>query len=187
MQWKNKFEIYNYKYKCGHCNCIVGTNNGYATTNSYLQSNPIQKIYICPNCKKPTYFDLDLSQYPGAKLGDNIKNIDKEEVSRLYDEARNCFSVNAFTSVALCCRKLLMNVAVDLGAEENKSFVHYVNWMDENNYILPNAKKWVDQIRKIGNEATHEIHIIDKDDAEKSLKFIEMILKLVYEFPAMVE
>lgn len=46
MQWKNKFEIYNYKYKCGHCNCIVGTNNGYATTNSYLQSNPIQKIYI---------------------------------------------------------------------------------------------------------------------------------------------
>lgn len=187
MQWKNKFEIYNYKYKCGHCNCIVGTNNGYATTNSYLQSNPIQKIYICPNCKKPTYFDLDLSQYPGAKLGDNIKNIDKEEVSRLYDEARNCFSVNAFTSVALCCRKLLMNVAVDLGAEENKSFVYYVNWMDENNYILPNAKKWVDQIRKIGNEATHEIHIIDKDDAEKSLKFIEMILKLVYEFPAMVE
>lgn len=187
MEWKSKYEITNYKYKCGYCNCIVGTNKGYDTTISYLQRNQIQKIYICPNCNKPTYFDLDSYQYPNAKLGDDIKNIDKDEVNKLYDEARNCFSVNSFTSVALCCRKLLMNVSVDLGAEENKSFAYYVNWMDENNYILPNAKKWVDQIRKIGNEATHEIHIIDRDDAEKSLKFTEMILKLVYEFPAMVE
>ena len=80
-----------------------------------------------------------------------------------------------------------MNISVDLGADENKQFAYYVKWLDENNYILPNAKGWVDQIRKFGNEATHEIHIISKEDAEKSLKFIEMILKLVYEFPAMVE
>ena len=36
-------------------------------------------------------------------------------------------------------------------------------------------------------DETQKIHIIDKDDAEKTLRFIEMILKLVYEFPAMVE
>lgn len=187
MEWKNKSNICSHKYKCGYCNSIVGSNVGYTTQEFMLSNYNIQKIYICPNCGNPTYFDINLNQYPGVKLGNTIKNINKEEVIKLYDEARNCFSINSFTSVALCCRKLLMNVSVDLGAEQNKSFAYYVKWLDENNYILPNAKKWVDQIRKIGNEATHEIHIIDKDDAEKTLRFIEMILKLVYEFPAMVE
>lgn len=177
-------EVVRKGYKCGYCNLEVGNNRGY----NYVEDNrKVAQIYVCPSCDNPTFFDKVGNQYPGIKFGNLISNINKEEVKKLYDEARNCFSVNAFTSVALCCRKLLMNISVDLGAEDNKSFAYYVNWLDENNYILPNAKRWVDQIRKIGNEATHEIHIISREDAEKSLKFIEMILRLVYEFPAMVE
>ncbi|EMJ5875664.1 hypothetical protein QCH13_003825 [Clostridioides difficile] len=45
----------------------------------------------------------------------------------------------------------------------------------------------MENLRKIGNEATHEICIISKEDAEKTLFFTEMLLKMVYEFPAMVE
>ena len=180
MEWYNMSNIKSFSYTCGYCGCNVANDRGYTCNNDLGGRFSNLKIYICPNCDRPTYFDLNKKQYPGVKLGGDVKNVNKQEVEKLYDEARNCFSVNAFTSVALCCRKLLMNVSVDLGADENKSFAYYVNWMDENNYILPNAKKWVDQIRKIGNEATHEIHIISKEDAEKSLKFIEMILNLVY-------
>ena len=187
MGWYNMSQIKSKSFTCGYCGCIVGNDRGYLKQNGLSNSLGIDQIYICPQCDNPTYFDLSNKQYPGIKAGTFIKNINKEEVENLYEEARNCFSVNAFTSVALCCRKLLMNISVDLGAEENKTFLYYVNWLDENNYILPNAKKWVDQIRKIGNEATHEIHIICEEDAEKSLKFVEMILRLVYEFPAIVE
>lgn len=187
MEWINMSEIRSKSFTCGYCGCVVGNDVGYKTKSDYSGSFDTEKIYICPHCTNPTYFDSGNKQYPGVKVGTFIKNINKEEVEKLYEEARSCFSVNAFTSTALCCRKLLMNVSVDLGADENKTFAYYVNWLDQNNYILPNAKKWVDQIRKIGNEATHEIYIISQEDAEKSLKFIEMILKLVYEFPAMVE
>lgn len=187
MEWYGLNTIRSRSYTCGYCGCVVGNDKGYTCKNDLSANYTNLKIYICPKCTNPTYFDVNNVQYPGVKFGNLIANINKEEVKKLYDEARNCFSVNAFTSVALCCRKLLMNISVDLGAEDNKSFAYYVNWLDENNYILPNAKKWVDQIRKIGNEATHEIHIISREDAEKSLKFIEMILRLVYEFPAMVE
>ena len=186
MEWYNLSTIRSKSYTCGYCGCIVGNDKGYRCYDDATKNSHKEKIYICPRCTRPTYFDNDKVQYPGVKFGNTVSNINKEVVLKLYEEARNSFSVNAFTSVALCCRKLLMNIAVDLGAEENKKFVYYVNWLDENNYILPNAKKWVDQIRKIGNEATHEIYIISKEDAEKSLKFIEMILKLVYEFPAML-
>lgn len=190
MEWTNISKIRSKNFKCGYCGCIIGNDKGfYAQEKSGLLGSLDREynIYICPNCDKPTFFDDKEKQYPGVKIGSNIQNITHEEVVDLYNEARNCFSVDAFTSVALCCRKLLMNISVNLGAEENKKFVYYVNWLDEKNYILPNAKKWVDQIRRIGNEATHEIHIISREDAEKSLKFIEMILRLVYEFPAMVE
>lgn len=187
MEWYNMSKLLSKSFTCGYCGCVVGNDRGYKNEDDYNCIHDLNKIYICPNCNNPTYFDVNNKQYPGVKAGNPVKYIDKEEVSSLYDEARSCFSVNAYTSVALCCRKLLMNISVDNGAEENKKFAYYVSWLDENNFILPNAKEWVDQIRKIGNEATHEINIISKEDAEKSLKFIEMILKLVYEFPAMVK
>lgn len=186
MKWHGLTESNSKSFICGYCGFNVGDNKAYFSRDEdgRVSNN---KIYICPKCSKPTYFDSNYKQYPGVKYGNVVSNINKKEVLDLYEEARSCFSVNSFTSVALCCRKLLMNIAVDLGAEENKKFAYYVGWLDENNYILPNAKSWVDQIRKIGNEATHEIHIIDKKDAEKSLIFIEMLLKLVYEFPNMLE
>lgn len=179
--WNKLEEIYSKEYKCGYCNNYVGNNKGYRDLSNKGY------IYICPRCKKPTFFDKDNNQYPGVLQGNAVLNIDDKNVEDLYNEARRCFSVNSFTSVALCCRKLIMNVSVHLGADENKNFQYYVNWLDEKHYITPNSKLWVDQIRKIGNVATHEIQIVSEDDAKKSLHFIEMLLKIVYEFPAMVK
>ena len=44
-----------------------------------------------------------------------------------YREARNGVSVGAHTSSVLACRKLLMNIAVNQGAEAGKSFISYVD------------------------------------------------------------
>jgi hypothetical protein len=41
----------------------------------------------------------------------------------------------------------------------------------------------VDHIRQKGNEATHEIPSVSEADAKDLLTFMEMILKLVFEFP----
>jgi hypothetical protein len=94
-------------------------------------------------------------------------------------------SVSAFTSSVLATRKLLMNVAVSQGADPNKTFQVYVNYLADKGYVPPNAKPWVDHIREKGNEATHEIPAI-KADAKDMLTFMEMILKLVFEYPQRV-
>jgi hypothetical protein len=52
--------------------------------------------------------------------------------------------------------------------------------------VPPNGKGWVDHIRKKGNEATHEIVLMKKDDALELISFAEMLLKFIYEFPAQV-
>lgn len=76
-----------------------------------------------------------------------------------------------------------MNIGVELGAEEGKSFVFYVNYLADQGYIPPNGRGWVDHIRKKGNEATHEIALMSKEDAEELISFSEMLMKFTYEFP----
>ena len=58
--------------------------------------------------------------------------------------------------------------------------------MSEQHFIPPDAKKWVNYIRTKGNEATHEIVIMSEEDAKDLITFIEMILKIIYEFPATI-
>lgn len=138
-------------------------------------------ILICPKCDSPTYLDKG-KQVPGIAYGSTIAHLPKD-VESLYSEARNCMSVSAFTASVLATRKLLMNVAVSQNADKNKSFEYYVNYLADNGYVPPNAKTWVNHIRTKGNEATHEIPAIKDEDAKDLLTFMEMILKLVFEYP----
>jgi Domain of unknown function (DUF4145) len=79
-----------------------------------------------------------------------------------------------------------MNIAVHLGAPEGNSFMSYVQYLADKGYVPPDGKGWVDHIRKKGNEANHEIKLMNKTDAEDLIVFSEMLLKFIYEFPKRV-
>ncbi len=80
-----------------------------------------------------------------------------------------------------------MNIAVTQGAETNLSFAKYVDYLADKGYLPPNGAKWASHIRKKGNEATHEITIMEREDAEELIEFSEMLLKFIYEYPARIE
>ncbi len=180
-QWNNAGAVAPRGYDCGYCGHRVGPNLGFA---GFAVSGSIEAyVYICSHCTRPTFFDPWNGQTPGATFGAAVDFL-PDGVRELYDEARRCMAVSAYTSAALACRKLLMNVAVDRGAEENKKFVQYVDWLANNNYVPPGSHGWVGQIKDTGNEATHEIDLVEREEAEKVISFTEMLLKFVYEFPA---
>lgn len=141
-------------------------------------------VYICHHCDKATFFDLAGNQTPGVTYGVEVKHIDDSKIKELYNEARKCFSTNSFTAVVLSCRKILMHIAVSRGAPVGKRFIEYVEYLSKENYIPPGSKDWVDHIREKGNEANHEIKIMSEEEAENLLSFIQMLLKIIYEFPA---
>jgi len=105
------------------------------------------------------------------------------ESAAIYREARNCMSVNAYTAVVLLCRKLLMHIGVAEGAEENKPFAFYMNYLVDAGYIAQKSRPWVDRIRNKGNDANHEIAPITRTDAEELIALSQMVLQLVYEYP----
>ena len=80
-----------------------------------------------------------------------------------------------------------MNLAVQHGADPGKTFADYITFLDSKGYVPPNGKDWIDRIRTKGNEATHEIRLIEKNEATQILKFTEMLLKFAYEFPNMLK
>lgn len=176
MSWSNVGKLSPRSYTCGHCGNLISSDKGISYGGS------ARRIYLCTHCDKPTYFESDRQIMPGETHGKDVNHI-PDSVDSLYKEARICISVSANTSAVLACRKLLMNLAVSKGASEGKRFIEYVEYLSENGYIPPNGKGWVDHIRKKGNEATHEIAIMDSSDAIDLISFIEMLLIFIYEFP----
>lgn len=183
--WDKSESIISTSYTCGYCG------NPLASERGWIGRGPgggaAAYIYICHHCKCPTFFDNNWDQYPSVTFGSPVEDIPNESLHKLYGEARLATSVNSYTAAVLCCRKLLMHIAVSKGAEEGRSFVSYVQYLSDNHYIPPDAKEWVDHIRKKGNEANHEISIMNKDDAEILISFVEMLLKVIYEFPAAIK
>lgn len=177
--WYQARDIESKSYRCGFCGHGVASAKGYLN-----QQSSYQRVRICPHCEKPTFFDYGV-QVPEVAPGNEVRHL-PESVDQLYKEARNCVSVQAYTSAVLSCRKLLMNIAVSQGADEGKNFYHYVEYLADNGFVPPNGRGWVDHIRKKGNEATHEIVVMSRENAEELISFSEMLLKFIYEFPAQV-
>ncbi|WP_338723085.1 DUF4145 domain-containing protein [Devosia sp. XK-2] len=180
--WSNIGILSSIAYVCGYCNNTVATDRGYQSGQK-IEGN-IAKILVCPHCFKPTFLHGNVPT-PGLSPGRPVQNV-PPLLHDLYDEARRCSSVSAYTAAVLACRKLLMNIAVTNGAKEGQPFVSYVQYLADNHYVPPNGRAWVDHIRKKGNEATHEISPMGKGDAEELITFAEMLLKFIYEFPARV-
>lgn len=93
-------------------------------------------------------------------------------------------AINAYTAATMLCRKLLMHVAVDQQAEAKKTFQFYVEYLVEKGLVSAGARGWVDAIRKAGNEPNHEIQTVSKSEAERTMAFVEGLLRNVYEYPA---
>ena len=168
-------------FTCGFCGNRVATDKGWDARDSSLVRASIR---ICPQCMRPTFTEQG-QQVPGTPYGSSVKNL-PTQIEALYEEARGCIAAAAPTASTLCCRKLLMHVAVDCGAPEGEKFVEYVNYLEAHHFIPARAKAWVDQIRNKGNETNHEIKIQTRVGATELIDFVEMLLKVVYEYPSRV-
>jgi hypothetical protein len=182
FNWINQVSVSPKKYLCGYCSVTVGPDKGlYTNTPGFITLF----MYFCSNCGQPTFFDAQQRQFPGPRFGGEVKHLPRD-IEQLYGEARSCMSGQAYTPAVLACRKILMSVAVSLGAKAGDPFISYVKYLADNGYVPPNGKHWVDHIRKKSNEANHEIALMSKDDAEQLITFSEMLLKFIFELPNVI-
>lgn len=180
--WVGIQNIVEGQYTCAHCGSLTGSSHGWAfQIVGQAGVSPHFVIRVCQFCKQPTYIRPD-AQFPAPAFGEVVQGLPKD-VGSLYQEARDCTGANAFTPAVLACRKILMHIAVERGAEEGLSFMQYVQYLAEKGYVPPNGKGWVDHIRKRSNDANHQIVLMGRPDAEDLIAFVGLLLKFIYEFP----
>lgn len=181
--WNELKSLSSVTYVCGHCGDKVASEKGYTNDWGHFV------ITICPACNLPTIMGVNEQseriRMPTNAPGHSVPNL-PDDLNRLYEEARRSSGAGAYTASVMASRKMLMNLAVKEGAEKNKSFRWYVDYMVDNGLVPRNGQVWVDYIRSKGNEATHEIDLMTEDDSTVLLACVEMLLRFIYEFPSLV-
>lgn len=176
--WKDYKTIPPKEFICGFCANKIGSNIGF-----FHSQDVNARIYICSNCGLPNFFYVN-KQYPGPLMGREIKNL-PDDVKEVYFEIKESIKNRCFTAALLLGRKLIMHLAVNIAkAKEGENFTDYIDYLQKSGYIPPNANKWLDYIRSLGNEKNHEIKMGNSEEVEKILKFVEVLLIFIYEFPA---
>lgn len=175
--WKNTESLISASFICWNCNNQVASYTGYKTHTDKLK----KKIYLCQHCEAPNVFDVTgasiLSPLPGKeikKLPANINNI--------YEEVRKCMQSNSFTGAVMLMRKIIMNIAVHEGAKEGLSFADYIDFLYTQGIVPKKSKSKADSVRAVGNSANHEIENRTQEEAQNCFEFIELLLKVNYEF-----
>lgn len=179
LRWQNQSRIPPTDYRCWNCGNQVGTRDGFCV---HGEDKPY--VALCPRCGRPAYFDHRTADpIPSSAPGRPLKGA-PGEVGTLYDEARRALGAGAYTAVVMLCRKMLMNIAVAEGAKAGESFASYVDFLQAGGYFSPKARDYVDFIKKLGNEANHEIAPKLNRDASLSLRFVSGLIQHNYEHPS---
>lgn len=180
------------EYICGFCNKTVagfkhsiiefeGYHPGYGTTRS-----DAYYVLECPSCNRPTVYEVkDGTTFPFTKALQPVKHL-SDNINAIYNEVRTAIGSGCYTSAVILARTAIMHIAIEQNAEENKSFVYYVNYLVDEGYVPPNAKDWIDKIRVMANDCVHHLEIWGKEDAETIGNFLMYLLVFVYELPASV-
>jgi hypothetical protein len=103
---------------CGHCGHTIGAEVIWAAGHS--NQSPGAKLDFsrpmclkCPVCQEAIARSSRGQVFPPRPEGRSVDFL-PPEIEMAWNEARNAYSVAAFTASEMMCRKILMHIAVDV-------------------------------------------------------------------------
>ena len=166
--------------RCGHCGEGVA---GRVLTSAGIRDSAGLRTVLwlqCPLCQDGSVLASSGVLYPSAPAGGAVPNL-PADVDSAWREARTAHAVAAYTAAEIMCRKILMHIAVDVGASApGKNFVQYVADLDAGGYIPRGLQPIIDQVRQRGNVANHELPASQEDESVMTIRITEHLLRGVY-------
>lgn len=170
--------------ECPYCNLHIAGKIRFVIMEG---ASRIYYVLECPVCEKPIIYQYSGHKtYPSTKPLKAVKHL-PERIEKIYDEVNSAIGAGCFTAAVTLARTAINHIAVDNGAEENKSFQHYVQYLVDNHFVPPNARGWVDKIRTMANETVHDLEIWGYHEAVTIGQFLMYLLVFIYELPSSVQ
>lgn len=176
---------------CGHCGRGVG-GQVWAQKRDLVHSQelPVGYLTSCPICDRGTAHVRvglnEIAAHPSPIPGRHIEHL-PPDVDRAYSSARRAVQARSFDGAAMVLRNLISHVAVDLGADRNKRYAFYVDWLNDEGHIPPDSDGLVQQLRRLGNETAHDLIDVEADDVLVALDIADLLLRFRYEAPGRVK
>ena len=172
-------------FTCPYCNCDVAAASPETLIIDDITGNPRYHIYKCPRCHMPVTIGTDGTIIPPSLFlpFENIGYL-PSKIKQMYAECRESFSNHNYYSVIFVAHSLMVQIAMDKGADANKGN-KYVDYLKKNGFIAEQEKIWVDKIRELGDRYINQADEATKADAERTIIFVSQILRNIYELPEM--
>lgn len=138
-------------------------------------------IFVCPHCNAPMILDDEHKQILLPLPGKEINKL-PENIGVIYSEIRKCIQSGCFNGAIMLMRKLIMHIAVEEGDSEGKKFEQYIDFLCENGIVPKKSKNKADSVRTLGNSTNHEIENKTPEEAQNCFEFMELLLRVNYEF-----
>ena len=111
-----------------------------------------------------------------------------EEIRYSLDEAKRCFTVEAYCATTVMSRRALQICCIERNANEDKRLVEQIDELLEMGIITKDIKDIAHTVRWIGNDGAHlNPNKVTREDAEDVLKLTEQIFYIVYIAPAIAK
>lgn len=173
-------------FTCPYCNGVVTTFAETRIVDVDKGAIPYH-IYKCPQCHMPVTIGIDGQIIPPSLFlpFEPIGHLPLK-IKKMYEECGRAFLNECYHSVIIVAHSLMMQIAIEKGAEPKKAFKEYVTYLRKEGYIAENEKVWVDKIRELGERCMHGDDIAIKTDAYIAFDFVSQVLRSIYEMPARV-
>jgi DNA-directed RNA polymerase subunit RPC12/RpoP len=70
MPWNSLSQLSPVNFRCGHCGKEVANDKGY-----FHDNISARRIYVCPGCDRPSYFEKGFGQFPGVSEGNDVDHL----------------------------------------------------------------------------------------------------------------
>lgn len=179
-------------YECPYCSILVSPLKT-LITKKWLRSGEYiySYLYFCNHCGRPTFKDglQNNELFPKKIFGEKIELPERyKEIQEGFEELRKCMSINAFTAAVMIGRKLLIiitynypQISDEIKKKIENNQINFFNCVDElkKMNVLPSINHYLfDMVRKLGNNANHQLEQRSKNDANEIYKAIKLIMKI---------
>ncbi len=145
-------------------------------------------IGICNYCNNPVLVHNNGDKIYPIPLPSPTDNNIPEYIRKDLDEAKICFSVEAFRACTTMARRAIQSACIDKGADKNKRLELEIEELAQKNLITQDIKEWTDVVRWVGNDSAHpNSPEVLKADSEDILKLAEQFLHVLYVTPAIAK
>lgn len=149
-------------------------------------------IALCSKCERVFLVESVSCELPGEFCTPQEENIlyptnrklsidgMPENTARAYTAASRSYQAGLYEPCVIMCRKCIEALCQELGATKG-NLKQRLEKLRSSGQIDKKLSSWADELRLIGNDAAHDLDIIiEQNDAQDALEFVEAILMYAF-------